>query len=217
MNFVANVPYIKCWVRKEYLHDLERGHGEFVEAVMIAVKSVQGRALMFEAYLPEYGACFDKFPLSAFVWRKDIKEEEQLPLGTLELWDSFSSNIQVWTKSMLKNCDVEIMLKGGGRMKGEYLFTIDACHGDPNTVNTGVSEVPSEHKQHNFGRLINGQYFAQPNNRMLWYEQSLTPSELKRPDFQVSTREFFCENESSVTFGDSNDYFYEEKDSPAKK
>ena len=160
MNFVANVPYIKCWVRKEYLHDLERGHGEFVEAVMIAVKSVQGRALMFEAYLPEYGACFDKFPLSAFVWKTDIKEEEQLPLSTLELWDSFSSNIQVWTKSMLKNCDVEIMLKGGGRMKGEYLFTVDACHGDPNTVNTGVSEVPSEHKQHNFGRLINGQYFA---------------------------------------------------------
>ena len=45
MNFVANIPYTKCWVRKEYLHDLERGHGEFVEAVIIAVKSVQGRAL----------------------------------------------------------------------------------------------------------------------------------------------------------------------------
>ena len=43
---------------------------------------------------------------------------------------------------MLKNCDVEIMLKGGGRMKGEYPSTVDACHGDPNTVNTGVLEVP---------------------------------------------------------------------------
>ena len=107
MNFVANVPYIKCWVRKEYVHDFQRGHGEFIEAVLIAVKSVQGRALMFEAYLPEYGACYDKFPISAFVWRTDIKEEEQLPLSTLELWDSFSSNIQVWTKSMLKNCDVK--------------------------------------------------------------------------------------------------------------
>ena len=77
--------------------------------------------------------------------------------------------------------------------------------------------MPSEHKQHNFGRLENGQYFAQPNNRMLWYEQSLTSSELKRPDFQVSTREFFCENESSVTFGDSKRLLYEEKDSPIKK
>ena len=83
MNFVANVPYIKCYVRKEYLYDLEKGHGEFEECVLIAVKSMQGKALIFEAYLPAYGACFDKFPLSAFVWKKDIKEEEQLPLGQL--------------------------------------------------------------------------------------------------------------------------------------
>ena len=41
------------------------------------------------------------------------------------------------------------------------------------------SEVPSEHKQHNFGKLDNGQFFAQTNNRMLWYEQSLTFKELK--------------------------------------
>ena len=36
-------------------------HGELVEAVMVAVKSVQGRALMFEAYLPEYGAVLISF------------------------------------------------------------------------------------------------------------------------------------------------------------
>ena len=47
MNFVANVPYIKCYVKKEYLYDLEKGHGEFEECVLIAVKSMQGRALMF--------------------------------------------------------------------------------------------------------------------------------------------------------------------------
>ena len=59
MNFVANVPYIKCYVRKEYLYDLEKGHGEFEDCVLIAVKSMQGKALIFEAYLPAYGACFD--------------------------------------------------------------------------------------------------------------------------------------------------------------
>ena len=211
MNFVANTPYIKCWVRKEYLHDLEKGQGELVEAVMVAVKSVQGRALMFEAYLPEYGACFDKFPLCAFTWRTDIKEEEQLKLGELCLWDSFSYDIQVWSKRLLRNCDVKIMLKGGKKMKGEYLFTIDACHSDSNVINTTVAEVPSEHKQHNFGKLDNGQFFAQPNNRMLWFEQSLTPKELKKPDFQVSSRYFFCEQEEKWAFGDSNDYFYEDE------
>ena len=98
MNFVANVPYIKCYIRKEYLYDLEKGHGEFEECVLISVKSMQGRALMFEAYIPAYAACFDKFPLTAFVWKTDIKEEEQLPLGELSLWDAFSYDIQIWSK-----------------------------------------------------------------------------------------------------------------------
>jgi uncharacterized protein involved in tolerance to divalent cations len=161
--------------------------------------------------MPEYGACFDKFPLSAFVWKKNIKEEEQLSLGTISLWDGFSYDIQIWSKRLLKNCDVQIMLKGGKRMGGEYLFTIDSTHSDPNIINTSVSEVPAEHKQHNFGKLDNGQFFAQPNNRMLWFEQSLTPKDLKKPDFQVSTRYFFSEQEEKWAFGDSNDYFYEDK------
>ena len=128
MQFVANIPYIKCFVKKEYLYDLKKGYGEFEECVLLAVKSMQGRALMFEAYLPQYGACFDKFPISAFVWKTDIKEEEQLSLGEISLWDGFSYDIQVWSKRLLKNCDVQIMLKGGRKMGGEYLFTIDSTH-----------------------------------------------------------------------------------------
>ena len=212
MNFVANVPYIKCDVRKEYLYDLETGHGEFEDCVLIAVKSMQGKALIFEAYLPAYGACFDKFPLSAFVWKKDIKEEEQLPLGQIELWDAFSYDIQIWTKRMLRNCDVDIYVPGKGKVGGEYLFTIDSVHSDPNMINTSVAEVPSEHKQFNFGKLVNGQYFAQPNNRMLWYEQSLTPSELKMPDFKVASKYYFCEQDHKWVFGDSDEYFYKEKE-----
>ena len=212
MNFVANVPYIKCYVRKEYLYDLEKGHGEFEDCVLIAVKSMQGKALILEAYLPAYGACFDKFPLSAFVWKKDIKEEEQLPLGQIELWDAFSYDIQIWTKRMLRNCDVDIYVPGKGKVGGEYLFTIDSVHSDPNMINTSVAEVPSEHKQFNFGKLVNGQYFAQPNNRMLWYEQSLTPSELKMPDFKVASKYYFCEQDHKWVFGDSDEYFYKEKE-----
>ena len=105
MNFVANIPHIRCFIKKEYVHDLERGHGEYIEAVLIAVKSMRGKALMFEAYLPEYGACFDKFPISALVWRKNIINSEQLNLNQLELWDAFSYHIQIWEKTLLKNCN----------------------------------------------------------------------------------------------------------------
>lgn len=196
MNFVANIPFIKCFIRKEYLYDLKKDHGELEECVLVAVKSLQNRALLFEAYMPNYGACYDKLPLNAFVWRQDFKTEELLSLQELEMWDGFSNDICVWSKQLLKYCNVKIWINKKGFIKGQYLFSIDSAHTDANTLNTSTSEVPSEHKQHNFGKLENGQFFAQPNNRMIWLEQSLTPKALKKPDFEVSTHYFFSETEN---------------------
>ena len=53
------------WVRKEYLQDGQSGHGEFVEGHWVTAKSMPGRAFYFETYLPEYGALYDKLPISA--------------------------------------------------------------------------------------------------------------------------------------------------------
>ena len=57
MNLICNLPAEKVWVRREYLRDHQDGHGEFVEGVWVAAKSIPGRAFYFETYLPEYGAC----------------------------------------------------------------------------------------------------------------------------------------------------------------
>jgi hypothetical protein len=59
--------------------------------------------------------------------------------------------------------------------------------------------------------MDNGQFAAQPNNRLLFYDQSLTPKGLRIPDFKVSTKEFYCEDSTKWSFGDSNDFFYDEK------
>ena len=71
----VNTPHIDVYVKKEYLYNNEKGHGELVEGVWVSAKSIQGRALYFETYIPEYGALYDKLPISAFVWKKDIKEK----------------------------------------------------------------------------------------------------------------------------------------------
>ena len=60
---VANLPPIKVFVKKQYLYDHKKGQGEFVEGVWVSCKSIQGRALYFETYLPEYGALYDKLPM----------------------------------------------------------------------------------------------------------------------------------------------------------
>ena len=53
-TLITNLPAEKVWVRKEYLRDLEDGHGEFVEGVWVCAKSIAGRAFYFETYLPQY-------------------------------------------------------------------------------------------------------------------------------------------------------------------
>tara|TARA_S200002703_G_scaffold38048_1_gene33320 strand:+ start:952 stop:1254 length:303 start_codon:yes stop_codon:yes gene_type:complete len=66
-TLICNLPSIDVWVRREYLRDLQDGHGEFVKGVWVTAKSIPGRAFYFETYLPDYGALYDKLPISAFV------------------------------------------------------------------------------------------------------------------------------------------------------
>ena len=46
MSFlVHNLPPVDVYVKKEYLYDLEYGHGELTPGLWISVKSVEGKAL----------------------------------------------------------------------------------------------------------------------------------------------------------------------------
>ena len=206
---VANLPPIKVYVKKEYLYDHEKGHGEFVEGVWITVKSIEGRALYFETYLPEYGALYDKLPISAFVTSPDIKDN--LELEELELWDAFSYHITVIEKKNLgERC--KYLAPSKKWYYGKYLFTIDSCHADTNILNVSYSEVPEEHKSFNILELDNGHFAAQPNNRCLFYEKSMTPSKMLQPDFKVSTEYYSVEGDSKWTAGDDTNYFYKLKE-----
>lgn len=206
---IANLPPIQCYVRKEYLYNFEKGHGEFEPCYWISVKSIKGRALYIESLLVNYGAVYDKLPISAYVWRKDVKEEELLPLDFLEIWDAFSYNISILEKTTLSGLNCKVYMKDRQMHNGTYMFTIDSCHSDTNELNTTLSQTPNEHKSFNIIKLDNGQFAAQPNNRVLFYDQSLTPLGVKTPDFKVSSQEFYCEIAEKWSAGDSDDFFYE--------
>jgi len=199
------------WVilfKKEYLYDLQKGFGEFEPCYWVSVKSIKGKALYIESYLSNYGALYDKLPISAYVWKTDINNEEQLPLDHLEIWDAFSYNITVIKKSTLSGLTCKVFMKNKKMYNGTYIFTIDSCHSDPNELNVSLSETPNEHKSFNIIKLDNGQFAAQPNNRVLFYDQSLTPGGIKTPDFKVSTKEFYCEDGNKWAVDDNDDYFY---------
>ncbi len=206
---VANLPPTKVLVKKEYLYDHQKGYGEFVEGLWASVKSIQGRALYFETYLPEYGALYDKLPISAFV---SHKTELNLELEELQLWDAFSYHMTVITKESLSGTRCKYLAPSKKWYYGEYLFTIDNCHADSNTLNTSYSEVPEEHKSFNILELDNGHFAAQPNNRVIFYDKSLTPAKTLQPDFKVSTKYYSVENKSKWTAGDDTNYFYDLKE-----
>lgn len=204
---VHNLPPVPVLVRKEYLYDLEKGHGEFTEGVWISVKSVQGKAFYFETLLTEYGALFDKLPISAFVWKKDHGD---LPLDNLQLWDCFDYNLTVIQKPLLSRC--QYFGKDKQMHLGEYMFTIDTCHSESSTLDTNFSEQDPEHKTFNVIKLDNGQFAAQPNNRVIWQDQSLIPSETLRPDFKVCTKNYKVETTPKWSVGHTDEWQYKTKD-----
>jgi hypothetical protein len=209
MSFLVHaLSPIQVFVKKEFLRDHEDGHGEYLTGHWISVKSVLGKALYFETLITDYGALFDKLPISAFCWKKT--EEEQLPLDHLQIWDCFDYHITVIKKPLLGRC--EFLAKNRKSYLGEYLFTIDTAHPDDGFLDVGFSQHDPEHKSFNIIKLDNGQFAAQPNNRILWKDSSLIPTNIRRPDFKVCTQNYKVENTEKWNVAHTDEWQYKTKE-----
>ena len=215
-ELICNLPSTKVYIRKEYLHDGKEGHGEFVEGHWVSAKSLPGRAFYFETYLPEYGALYDKLPISAFVSSPETPSPD-LPLQDLQFWNCMDYGVTAIFKQFIGSMDFEIFTRSHQVLKGTYMFTLDNYHSDPDNIDYSTAEVPEEHKSFNCIELENGQYALYPNNRMRVYDNSLTPPEPKMPDFKVSTEYYQVENGYQYRLGDTDEYYWKTSDSKSKK
>lgn len=86
MSFLFdNIDLTPCYVRGEYLRNLERGHGEFVKRIAHAVRCRRGYALHFLVGLLEpYGGAQFWLPIQALTWREGAPER---PLAELAPYD----------------------------------------------------------------------------------------------------------------------------------
>ena len=91
MSFLnSSLPPLYCKIRKEYLYDLRKHHGESEDCVIFGLTSIQGRGLLFNIML-ENGACFWRLPICAFFSKDmDRKEVPDMPNDFPQLWNSFS-------------------------------------------------------------------------------------------------------------------------------
>ena len=60
----ANIPVEYAQIRREYLYDLKKHHGEVEDCIVFGVTCITGRALLFHAIM-ENGAVISEFPMSA--------------------------------------------------------------------------------------------------------------------------------------------------------
>jgi hypothetical protein len=210
-ELICNLPSERVWVRKEYLRDHIDGHGEFVAGVWITAKSIPGRAFYFETYLPEYGALYDKLPISAFVSRPETPNPD-MSLPNLQFWNCMDYGVVSICKQFIGSMDFEVYTRDHGIVSGKYICTIDNYHHSADEIDYSTSEIPEEHKSHNLLELANGQYCLYPNNRMRVYDNSLTPEEPLKPDFKVSTEVYQVENGNKFRLGDTDEYFWKTKE-----
>jgi len=205
---VSSLPPLKCFVRREFLYNFTKGHGEYEPAIWVSIKALRGQVFRIESLLPNYGALYDKLPIHAYVWHTD--NPGLLPIDTLQLWDCMGYRFTVVEKIGLRNLGVKFMAKDKAWVFGQYLFTVDFC-ADGQDLDTGFTEQAEEHKSFNFIRLDNGQFACQPNNRCLWYDQSLIPNETKCPDFQAARHIWTVDGTRKWSAGDNWFYNIEER------
>lgn len=214
MSFVCPLPPVKVLVRPEYLYDFDGKDRELVEGIWVSVKALRGEALRFETYLPQYGALYDKLPISAFM-HNDMDDEgveaDILELDVLEIWDALSYHITTVEKPLLKGLRAEFFGKDRRTYAGEYMFTLDCCNPDPRIPDFTFSESVDEHKSYNVLKLNNGQFALQPNNRCRFYDPALNPSEMKFPDFKVATRKYRVEQGAKWRLGDTSTVTYDNR------
>ena len=211
----ANIPVQYAQIRREYLYDLKKHHGEVEDCIIFGIACLTGRAILFHAIM-ENGAIFYRLPITAFIQRG--YEPNAVPhkrLDELELWNSFSYYPAVTSYDILDGQSGKYIGKDKKWHSGQYLFTVDFAHPETNILNTEHTEIPQEHKCAHIIALKNGNYAAQPNNRIIWHVNSYT-TENDWPDYKVQTTYWDVEGDDWVT-EDSDKMFYNIEDKNGDK
>jgi hypothetical protein len=157
------------------------------------------------------GAVYWRLPISAFFQKQFCRTEvPDMSVDQLELWNCFSYYPSCTEFDFLSGQRGKFLGKDKKFYNGEYQFTIDWASPEINEIDAEHSEIPQEHKCAHILALDNGNYAAQPNNRILWSVSNYT-TDRSWPDYKVQTTEWSVENKDWVT-DDTDDMFYKIKE-----
>jgi hypothetical protein len=193
-----DVPRFYCYLRKEFLYDGVSHHGELIQVCVFGVSSLYGKALGFHILTNE-GAVVWRLPIHALCHKPDAP---LMPLDYLQLWDCFSYEITCTEFQRLSSSRVKVNLKDKTWSGGQYMFTLD-WYGSEDAEEAGEGG----HKCAHIVALDNGNFCAQPNNRMQWFCPAFVTPFQEKPDYLTNTRSWKVEREQETSSG----YFYDSK------
>ena len=194
---VSNVPYFKCWVRKEFTHNHEQYHGEFIHAMAFAVTSVPDRCLSFQVVFTgcesdedenednlHGGAMWARMPITALVADTPLEKwPERMVTHHAQPWDC-SSHFHSVVKFDRVSSSPWVCKIDGNFYRGKYMFTVDYTESD-------IADDPAQHKQSHVLELTDadkwtGNIVALPNNRVRATSPALWETGEGAPDFKPS-------------------------------
>lgn len=184
-----NIPTITCLIRNEYLFNHEKGHGEYTPCDVHSVASIEKRVPLFEAFLTN-GVNWTRRPITAFCW----KECDPVPLEHAMYWDCFSPYVDVQVRTRLKGLKAKLINPKGQKEWGEYMFTLDWGWENKAILDTNFSETP-EHKCAHLFKMDNGNFYAYPNNRIIWHDDAWVDTSIdKNPGYKIDLTVYSVEN-----------------------
>ncbi len=193
----TNIPRFYCMLRKQFLYDNLAHHGEFLSVCVFGVSSLPGRALGFHI-LTENGAMIWRLPLHALCHKP---EAPLRPLDWLQMWDCFSADIECTSFDRLQDARARLQLRDRTWIGAQYMFTLD-WHGSPDSEEAG----DGGHKCAHILALDDGNFAAQPNNRIQWFCPAFVTPFKDKPDYITNTACWKVERETET----SQAYFYDD-------
>jgi hypothetical protein len=208
----VNIPTFFAFVDEGFFYDLEPSVSRERQLVEVfAFTSIPQRCGLFSV-MTEYGSQHARVPIH-YLHAEDTGGSSY-PLDWIQLWDSMSYYCSVNILDYCKNRAANIMLKNKTFERAKYMFTLDWCFGPQYT--SGYGEMAAGHK---CGHVLvgeGGQYFLQPNNRVLWMDGGsfIAKQFPMKPDWRVFSQEFSCEHTGSRWVSESEEelWFYDFKE-----
>lgn len=185
-----NLPYTRVFVKQSFLQGSARfklGHDpDMLEAYLVGMRATPYEPPLYEVYIPQYNACYDKVMQNA-IFSTPTSPAQEIDIDSVAWWDCLSDNISLYRKNMLTNCLVTLQSRKGHTLSGQYLFTVDfnlPYH--QSAIHMSESKFWPEHKSANyFFDDASGVFCCGPNNKMRWIHSSLGTPNAPRPPFSV--------------------------------